>query len=74
MLARASFGLRGANLLALLRAAACAWFGIQTWIGGEGISLPAGKIFGSGWQNAGPVAGQPRCGCRSVCSERWRSP
>lgn len=33
--ARASFGLRGANLPAMLRAiVACGWFGIQTWIGG----------------------------------------
>ncbi|MEK7690878.1 MAG: NCS1 family nucleobase:cation symporter-1, partial [Bdellovibrionota bacterium] len=33
--ARASFGVKGANLPALLRAiVACGWFGIQTWIGG----------------------------------------
>jgi nucleobase:cation symporter-1, NCS1 family len=33
--ARASFGIRGANIPALLRAiVACGWFGIQTWIGG----------------------------------------
>lgn len=33
--ARASFGLRGANIPAILRAiVACGWFGIQTWIGG----------------------------------------
>src|SRR5271170_7981331 len=33
--ARASFGLRGANIPAVLRAiVACGWFGIQTWIGG----------------------------------------
>src|SRR5690349_23049924 len=56
--ARASFGLRGANLPALLRAAvACAWFGIQTWIGGEGIFLLAGKLLGAWWRNAGQVAG-----------------
>ena len=35
VLCRASFGVRGANLPALLRAfVACGWFGIQTWIGG----------------------------------------
>src|SRR5438874_10944929 len=35
---RASFGLRGANVAALLRAAiACGWFGIQAWIGGWAI-------------------------------------
>ena len=33
--ARASFGVRGANIAAMLRAiVACGWFGIQTWIGG----------------------------------------
>jgi NCS1 family nucleobase:cation symporter-1 len=36
---RASFGVRGANVPALLRAVvACGWFGIQTWIGGQAIS------------------------------------
>jgi nucleobase:cation symporter-1, NCS1 family len=35
VLCRASFGVLGANVPALLRAAvACGWFGIQTWIGG----------------------------------------
>ena len=35
---RASFGIRGANIPAVLRAlVACGWFGIQTWIGGEAI-------------------------------------
>ncbi|MGD0059474.1 MAG: NCS1 family nucleobase:cation symporter-1 [Verrucomicrobiia bacterium] len=35
---RASFGVRGANIPALLRAfVACGWFGIQTWIGGWAI-------------------------------------
>jgi nucleobase:cation symporter-1, NCS1 family len=37
--ARASFGVLGANVPAILRAlVACGWFGIQTWIGGEAIS------------------------------------
>src|SRR6478736_5201774 len=36
--ARASFGIRGANVPALLRAIiACGWFGIQTWIGGYAL-------------------------------------
>jgi NCS1 family nucleobase:cation symporter-1 len=36
--ARASFGTRGANIPAMLRAiVACGWFGIQTWIGGSAI-------------------------------------
>jgi len=39
---RASFGILGANVPALLRAfVACGWFGIQTWIGGWAIY----KIF-----------------------------
>jgi NCS1 family nucleobase:cation symporter-1 len=39
VLARASFGVLGANVAAVLRAlVACGWFGIQTWVGGEAIS------------------------------------
>jgi NCS1 family nucleobase:cation symporter-1 len=35
---RASFGVRGANVPAILRAlVACGWFGIQVWIGGQAI-------------------------------------
>jgi NCS1 family nucleobase:cation symporter-1 len=38
VLARASFGVKGANIPAILRAiVACGWFGIQTWIGGFAI-------------------------------------
>ena len=38
VLARVSFGTKGANIPALLRAiVACGWFGIQTWIGGESL-------------------------------------
>lgn len=38
VLARASFGVKGANIPALLRAiVACGWFGIQTWIGGYAL-------------------------------------
>jgi len=40
--ARASFGVRGANVPAILRAiVACGWFGIQTWIGGYALFLMA---------------------------------
>jgi nucleobase:cation symporter-1, NCS1 family len=40
VMARASFGVRGANIPAMLRAiVACGWFGIQTWIGGYAIFL-----------------------------------
>ena len=36
--ARASFGTKGANIPAILRAiVACGWFGIQTWIGGASL-------------------------------------
>jgi len=35
---RASFGVRGANVPAILRAVvACGWFGIQSWLGGQAI-------------------------------------
>jgi len=40
VLARASFGTRGANIPAILRAiVACGWFGIQTFIGGEAVKV-----------------------------------
>ena len=43
---RASFGTRGANVPALLRAlVACGWFGIQTWIGGNAICKILGVFF-----------------------------
>jgi NCS1 family nucleobase:cation symporter-1 len=36
---RASFGVKGANIPAMLRAlVACGWFGIQSWIGGTAIT------------------------------------
>src|SRR3979411_1722218 len=39
VVARASLGVLGANVAAVLRAlVACGWFGIQTWIGGEAIN------------------------------------
>src|SRR5215471_9227823 len=38
--ARAAFGTAGSNLPALMRAlVACGWFGIQAWIGGEGLNI-----------------------------------
>jgi len=43
VLARASFGLAGSNVAALLRAGvACGWFGIQTWIGGAAVDTLLG--------------------------------
>jgi nucleobase:cation symporter-1, NCS1 family len=51
---RASFGVRGANVPAVLRAlVACGWFGIQTWIGGQAIYTML-KIF---WPAAAAVSG-----------------
>src|ERR1700682_2466497 len=46
VLARASFGVLGANVAAVLRAlVACGWFGIQTWIGGEAISVLLATVW-----------------------------
>ncbi len=43
---RASFGVRGANLPAILRAlVACGWFGIQTWIGGQAMNSMASILW-----------------------------
>src|SRR6202453_3295686 len=50
VLARASFGVLGANVAAVLRAlVACGWFGIQTWIGGEAISTLLATLA-PGWR------------------------
>jgi nucleobase:cation symporter-1, NCS1 family len=56
--ARASFGVFGANLPALIRAGvACGWFGIQTWIGGTAIFVVVTALLGanSWWATAQPV-------------------
>src|SRR2546427_8083235 len=46
VLARAPFGVLGANIPAILRGlVACGWFGIQTWIGGGGIDNPFGGVW-----------------------------
>lgn len=46
VLARASFGVLGANVPAVLRAlVACGWFGIQTWIGGEAVNTLLGTLW-----------------------------
>jgi NCS1 family nucleobase:cation symporter-1 len=56
VLARASFGTKGANIPAILRAiVACGWFGIQTYIGGEAVKTflkavwPGFATVGSGF-------------------------
>lgn len=49
VLCRASFGTKGANIPAVLRAiVACGWFGIQTWIGGQAIDALFSAVW-SGW-------------------------
>ena len=48
VLARASFGIRGANIPSILRGlVACGWFGIQTWIGGSTIYQLLGMAGGT---------------------------
>jgi len=48
--ARASFGVLGANIPALLRAlVACGWFGIQTWIGGQALHTMLAALV-PGWR------------------------
>lgn len=48
VLCRASFGVRGANIPAMLRAiVACGWFGIQTWIGGLALDALLTAAFSS---------------------------
>jgi nucleobase:cation symporter-1, NCS1 family len=63
---RASFGILGANIPAMLRAlVACGWFGIQTWIGGSAIYTILATILK--WQASPPIphlginAGQLGC-------------
>ena len=54
VLCRASFGVRGANVPAILRAiVACGWFGIQTWIGG--LALDA--LMTAAWAGWATVPG-----------------
>jgi NCS1 family nucleobase:cation symporter-1 len=65
---RASFGLRGANVPALLRAlVACGWFGIQTWIGGWAIYKILAVCFPTwGWEQLPPAflgINLPQLGC-----------
>ncbi|MAG55884.1 MAG: nitrate reductase [Planctomycetes bacterium] len=67
VLARASFGIHGAHIPALLRAlVACGWFGIQTWFGGSAIYqllnvLTDGGLVGDALPVLGVNAGQFVC-------------
>lgn len=57
VLSRAAFGIRGANVPSLLRAAvACGWFGIQTWVGGQAIHQLLNALLGGGLLSSVPVA------------------
>jgi nucleobase:cation symporter-1, NCS1 family len=54
VLCRAAFGVKGANVAAVLRAiVACGWFGIQTWIGALALST----LFGAAWKGWTTVPG-----------------
>ncbi|CAL1398322.1 unnamed protein product [Linum trigynum] len=59
VLARSSFGVRGAHVPTLLRAlVGCGWYGIETWIGGEAIFiLLPHAIKRSSWSRAWPWLG-----------------
>jgi NCS1 family nucleobase:cation symporter-1 len=57
VLARASFGVLGANVAAVVRAlVACGWFGIQTWIGGEAVNVLLSTVW-PGWGHISHGAG-----------------
>ncbi len=54
VLCRAAFGVKGANVPAILRAiVACGWFGIQTWIGG----LALHELLAAAWPGWRAVPG-----------------
>ncbi|GAA4016234.1 NCS1 family nucleobase:cation symporter-1 [Actimicrobium antarcticum] len=53
VLARTAFGVRGAQLPAVLRAiVACGWFGIQTWLGGQAIYTILNVVTGNALQGS----------------------
>jgi nucleobase:cation symporter-1, NCS1 family len=53
VLVRSSFGVRGANVPAVLRAlVACGWFGIQSWIGGQAIYAMVQVLWPAAASNA----------------------
>src|SRR5208337_1506454 len=55
---RASFGVRGANIPAVLRAlVACGWFGVQTWIGGQAIYSMLKILWPAAGQGPGGAPG-----------------
>src|ERR1043166_4404062 len=60
VLARASYGIVGSNVPALMRAiVACGWFGIQAWLGGEALHTFFRTLW-PGWNDAlGGLGGYP---------------
>jgi NCS1 family nucleobase:cation symporter-1 len=60
VLCRASFGTKGANVPAVLRAiVACGWFGIQSWIGGEALQTLFSALSPSWTGLLGTLWGRP---------------
>ena len=63
---RSSFGIRGANIPALMRAlVGCGWAGIQTWLTPLALDLALGLILGNWWRNATEVSLGP------IGQQRW---
>ena len=73
MAARAAFGVYGANVPALLRAAvATGWFGIQTWVGGEAVGAlmqAAAEAVGMASVSAALAAPAPAVFAGITCAE-----
>jgi NCS1 family nucleobase:cation symporter-1 len=68
--ARASYGVLGSNVPAILRAiVACGWFGIQTWFGGQAIFLLVNAFSGPG---APLLASLPAAGSAEAADAGWR--
>lgn len=70
VIARASFGVWGANLPALIRAGvACVWFGIQTWVGGSALFAAVSGLLGqdSWWAKADHIS----IGIGVAASQPW---
>lgn len=64
---RAAFGLRGANVPALMRAlVACGWFGIQAWIGGFAL-FKVGAVFAPGWEAQAAIPGLGIAPAQAAC-------
>lgn len=74
VVSRASFGVWGANLPALLRAGvACGWFGIQTWIGALAVFGIGAAVFGElfGDDNFWTTAGKISIGLGDAAAQPW---